>query len=164
MSNSIESNERNQKIIKQFYLDLPRLNLILDNYNHYNNPDLVKNYLYDKLNKDEALAAIYTMTQTFLADFYIDEFKKIILRNEELLDNKNYDVNINTNKKLVNISKKFKIVHFSYTTSSTTSYIVDYCTLTINLYLENFDIFYSWNSEFESSQKLNIVEQIKLII
>jgi hypothetical protein len=146
-----------QEIIKQFYLDVGRLTLYLEGYKCNKEPDYIKNYLYKNLNKNEALIAIYTLTQTFLAEYYIAEFKKLIHTNgQQLLDNKNYQVCIDTKKKLVYVTKEFKIVYFS----EDKTYIVDYCTLNIHIYLENLKVLYSWNYEFEIDQPLIIETSI----
>jgi hypothetical protein len=148
-SNETKTNE----IIKQFYIDMPRLDLFLEGSKCDKEPEYVKDYLYKNLNKDEALVAIYTLTQTFLADYYISEFRKLICTNgQQLLDNKNYIVHIDTKKKLVHVSKEFKIVYFS----EDKTYIVDFCTLNIHIYLENLKVLYSWNYEFEIDQPLVI--------
>ena len=100
------------------------------------------------------MVALYTLTQTFLADYYIDEFKKLIsVNNRQLLDNKKYVVYIDTKKKLVHISKEFKIVYFS---EDNKFYIVDFCTLNIHVYLEDLKVIYSWHYEFETEQPLII--------
>jgi len=141
------------KIMKQFYLDVNRLDLSLDGQKCKKTPDEIKEYLYSNLSKEETLIAIYTLTQTFLANYYIAEFKKLFCINEQhLIDNKNYDVQIDTQKKLVQINKEFRIVFFS----ENKSYIIDYCTLNIHVNLENLNVLYSWNYEFETEEPLII--------
>ncbi len=131
---------------------MPRLKLFLEGYVCNQTPDYVKDYLYKNLDNNEALLAIYTLTQTFLAEYYINEFKKItnISDGQQLLDHKNYTVHIDTKKKLIHIDKEFKIVYFS----EDKTYIVDYCTLNIHICLDTLDVFYSWNYEFEIDKPL----------
>ncbi len=147
------------KILKQFYLDVNRLDLFLDGIKCKKEPDDVKDYLYKNLeNEQNVLNAIYTLTQTFLADYYIAEYKKLkCINNQQLLDNKNCTVHIDTKKKLVHISKEFKIVYFS----EDNVYIIDFCTLNININLEDRCVLYSWNYEFEIDEPL-IIETTKL--
>lgn len=146
------------EIIRQFYLDVPRLDLFLDGSKCDKEPEYVKKYLYNNLNDKQALIAIYTLTQTFLADYYIAEFKKLIcINNQQLLDHKRYIVTIDTKKKLIHVVKEFKLVYFS----DDKSYIVDYCTLNIYITLENLNVLYSWNYEFEVDKPL-IIETTKL--
>ncbi len=141
------------EILKQFYLDVNRLDLFLDEVKCEKEPDYVKNYLYKNLKNEEALIAIYTLTQTFLADYYITEFKKILCTNgQQLLDHQSYIVHVDTKKKIVYVSKEFKVVYFS----EDKTYIVDFCTLNIHVNLEDLRVFYSWNYEFEIDQPLII--------
>ena len=147
------------EIVKQFYLDVNRLELHLDgDFLCKKEPDDIKDYLYKNLSNDQAVIAIFTLTQTFLAKFYIKEFKKLLcINNQHLLDNKNYIVQIDTKKKLIHVSKEFKIVYFL----EDKIYIVDFCTLNIYLNLEDLSILYSWNYEFEIDQPL-IIEKTSL--
>jgi hypothetical protein len=141
------------EILKQFYLDVNRLDLFLEGSKCEREPEYIKEYLYKNLNSDEALVAMFTLTQTFLADYYISEFKKLITTNgQQLLDHQKYVVSIDTKKKLVHVTKEFKIVYFS----EDRTYIVDFCTLNIHVNLENLDVLYSWNYEFEINQPLII--------
>jgi hypothetical protein len=141
------------EILKQFYLDVPRLDLFLDGSKCEKEPEYVKDYLYKKFNDEQALIAIYTLTQTFLADYYITEFKKLICINgQQLLDHKRYIVNIDTEEKLIHVVKEFKLVYFS----EDNSYVVDYCTLNIHVCLEDFSVLYFWNYEFEVDKPLII--------
>jgi hypothetical protein len=149
---------KTDEILKQFYLDVPRLDLFLDGSKCNKEPEDVKEYLYKNLNDEQALIAIYTLTQTFLADYYISEFKKLICINgQQLLDHKRYIVTIDTKKKLIHVVKEFKLVYFS----DDKSYIVDYCTLNIHISLEDLNVLYSWNYEFEVDKPL-IIETAKL--
>jgi hypothetical protein len=144
---------QSDEIIKQFYLDMPRLDLFLEGSKCDKEPEYVKEYLYKNLSKNEALIALYSLTQTFLAEYYIAEFKKVInINNQQLLDHKNFIVHIDTKKKLIHVTKEFKIVYFS----NDKSYIIDYCTLNIYIYLENLEIIYLWNYEFEIDKPLVI--------
>jgi len=142
---------------KQFYLDVKRLDLYLDSNDICDKePEYIKEYLFTKLNEIEASVAIYTLTQTFLADYYIKEFKKLILRDLQLLDHKRYIVYIDTKNKLIYISKDFKVVYFS---ENMIDYIIDYCTLNILVNLETFESLYSWNYDFLIDEPL-IIERI----
>jgi hypothetical protein len=143
-----------EEIIKQFHLDVNRLDLFLDGSRCEREPEFVKDYLYTNLNNNgQVLVAIYTLTQTFLADYYINEFKKLICINgQQLLDHKNYIVHIDTKEKLIHVSKEFKIVYFS----EDKVYIIDYCTLNIHICLNDLNVLYSWNYEFEVDQPLVI--------
>lgn len=141
------------EILKQFYLDAPRLDLFLDGSKCEEEPEYIKEYLYNNLNSEQALISLHTLTQTFLADYYISEFKKMICTNgQQLLDHKRYTVIIDTKKKLIHVVKEFKLVYFS----DEKPYIVDYCTLNIHISLEDFNVVYSWNYEFEMDQPLII--------
>jgi hypothetical protein len=159
MNNKRENNKK-ENILKQFYLDVNRLTLFLEGSICTEDPDYVKKYLYENLENDEAIIAIYTLTQTFLADYYIDEFKKVVnIDGQQLLDNLNYVVRIDTQKKLVHISKEFKIVYFF----EDKCYVIDYCTLSIHVYLDILSVLYSWSYEFEIDKPL-IIETKKLQI
>jgi len=151
----IKQMSKENEILKQFYLDVNRLDLFLDESVLCNKtPEYIKDYLYEKLDKEQALIAIYSLTQTFLADYYISEFKKVIDINEQqqLLDHKNFIVNIDTKKKLIYVTKEFKIVYFSFDKT----YVIDYCTLNIHINLENFKVIYFWNYDFEIDKPLVI--------
>lgn len=144
---------KTEEILKQFYLDVNRLDLFLDGSKCEKGPEYVKDYLYKNLENNQALIAIYTLTQTFLADYYIKEFKKLICINgQQLLDHERYVVNINTKEKLIYVVKEFKIVYFS----EDKSYIIDYCTLNIHICLTDLSVLYSWNYEFEVDKPLII--------
>ncbi len=134
------------KIYKQFILDLPRMKLYLDNYLCKNSHTYVKEYLESHLDNNSTKMAIYLMTQTFLANFFIKEYKKRISSEEHLLDNANYIVYIDTCSKIINISKDFKVIYFL---DNESEYIVDYCTLNIYLKLKNMTMFYYWDYEFK---------------
>lgn len=139
----IDNNFRD--IYKQFILDLPRMDMYLDTYLCKNNDNYVKEYLESRLDSESYKIAIFMSTQTFLAKFFIEEYKKRVLNGEHLLDNSNYVIHIDTVSKIISVSKDFKII---YLLDSESEYVVDYCTLNIYLKLNNMDMFYYWDYLF----------------
>jgi hypothetical protein len=148
IQNDIENDFDN--IYKQFILDLPRLDLYLDSYLCNKDHQYVKEYLEERLDNVSYKIAIFMLTQTFLAKFFADEYKKrMSLYDEHLLDNHSYVVNIDTISKIISISKDFKIL---YLLDNESEYVVDFCTLNINFKLKNMTIFYYWDYFFKKEE------------
>jgi len=139
------------EILKQFILDAPRIDIILEGEVYQKDPEILKDYLYQQLDITSAEKVIYLLTQTFLAKFYIEEYKKHDEIGEHLLDHTRYIVSIDTKKKIINLTKDFKIVYFYYDDEVYYDYIVDYCTLNIFLDLEEKLLIYDWNYEFDNN-------------
>lgn len=129
-----------QETIKQFHLDVPRMDIYIDEILCEKDSELVEEQLKNKF-KENINLVMHILTQTFLADFYINEFKKKIKTEESLLDNGNYIVKIYSCEKTINIEKDFKLMHFDEDDSY---YLLNFCTLDITVYLDNMNIIYTW--------------------
>lgn len=129
-----------QETIKQFHLDVPRMDIYIDGIICQKDSELVEEQLKNKF-KENINLVMHILTQTFLADFYINEFKKKIKTEESLLDNGNCIVKIYSCEKTINIEKDFKLMHFDEDDSY---YLLNFCTLDITVYLDNMNIIYTW--------------------
>lgn len=143
------------KHYRQFCMDLPRLEFYINDKLRKEEPEIIKNVLFEKLDSLTANECIYMLTQTFLADFYIDEFNKNYNNGIHLLDDGLYEIKLNTDKKIMNFRKNFKEVVID----DDTSYIVDFVELCITVNLETLDLIYIWKSEFETKKKAKIVHR-----
>jgi hypothetical protein len=129
--------------LSQFYLDVPRIDVFVEGIKT-ESPDTVLAHITQKL-PSYSEHVIYMLTQTFLAKFYIEEYNRRIIDDECLLDNGNYIVNITG--KIINIEKDFKLVYFH----DDTFYILNYCTLSITLCLDDMIAVYAWNYVLDST-------------
>lgn len=133
--------------MKQFHLDACRMDVYIDGILCNKDTKDIENFINNKFKNSKNI--FFLLTQTFLADFYIKEFKKKIECEESLLDNGNYIVKMYTDSNTVNIEKDFKLIYFDLDDSY---YLLDFCTLEITIYLDNMSIVYIWN--YDNSEDL----------
>lgn len=140
----------NSEILIQFFLDAPRIDIYLGE-TLCKNPEYILSYVQLNLNNNQKLIdiLIHSLTQTFLASFYIKEYNKKIQNSEYLLDHNGYKIYVNCKDRNVNINKEFKLVYFDEDDCDN-NYIVDYQTLNIILDLETNISLYYWSSEFNN--------------
>jgi hypothetical protein len=134
-------------MLKQFYLDAPRMDIFIDGTLCTEEPEYIEKYIRNTF-EEQANDILFTMTQTFMADFYAKEYHKKMISEEFLLDNGNYSVKINTIHKIVNVEKDFKLIYFN---SPDSFYLLNYCTLDITICTNDMSIFYIWNYDLEDS-------------
>ncbi len=142
---------------QQFCLDLPRLRLFLDKEVCKQGPGFVKDYLFEHFEPVTAKICIFLLTQTFLADFYIKEYRHIVHnQNEHLLDDGDYIVWIDSKQKTLNLQKNFKKVCLD----EDSDYLLDQASLHICLDLESKLLTYAWIYDIQHSES-PITFQIK---
>lgn len=144
-----------QETTKQFHLDVPRMDIYIDNVLCEKNSEQVSEQLKNKFKMNLINFIFFTLTQTFLADFYIKEFKEKIKTEESLLDNGNYTVKIYSENSIINIEKDFKVMYIE----GDSYYLLNFCTLDITVYLDTMNIVHVWN--YDNNNEIMIVELFK---
>jgi hypothetical protein len=157
---SIKSLPPKESIIKQFILDIPRLSAIIDKkeYTYVDDHSVIIDYLREKTGEENSLIIMHSLTQTFLADYYINKFREILNKDItlHLLDSSNYIAIVDTFTNHVQIKKEFKVMDLF----ENNSYVIDFCNLDIDIYLNEKTVYYSWSYEFRD--ELIIIETEEL--
>ena len=158
----IFKNSKNFEIIKQFLIDFPRLNLSINNEfcnkNKMTDCDIL-NFIYNHLeNNEQILNCIYFLTQTSLANFFIDEYTKSKDINEHLIDDDGYIINLDTINKKIEITKNFKKIYLS----DEFIFHLDFAKLIIICDLENGITYHIWQYDFDDSFSPVMINKIKI--
>lgn len=144
---------------QQFCIDLPRLSLFIDKKRCKQGPRFVKNYFFEKFDSVTAKICIFLLTQTFLADFYISEYRNLVdNRTEHLLDDGDYIVWVNSKEKTINLQKNFKKVYLD--PEEVEEFVLDLASLHICLDLDSMLLTYSWVYDIQLSDAPIMIEQI----
>ena len=107
----------------------------------------MRDFLFENFDSYAANQCIFMMTQTFLAEFYINEFKKHYKQGSHLLDDGSYIIKIDTKRAKINVEKDFKDAFID----GTESYIIDLIKLYITTDLDTMNLTYIWKSEFNKN-------------
>ena len=132
---------------EQFYLDIPRMKLSLDGIVCNESPDYVKKYINDIFTKEESMKVMFSLTQTFIAKFYIEEYNNKMYENEHLLDGGELTANIDSYNKHIHIQKNFKTLYIS----DDLVYITNFCNLLVNINIVENSTLHFWNYDFSDN-------------
>lgn len=95
----------------QFYLDIPRTKVYINNEECDKDPREIEIYMKRYIHPTMIHTCMHMLTQTFLADFYTQEFKKVVTDEHlHLVDNGVGIARINLPLKQIHLQKEFKKV------------------------------------------------------
>lgn len=133
----------------QFCLDIPRTDLYINGKRCIkSSPVKIARYLRKKLGMDKTNKCIFILTQTFIAHFYIEEYKKQS-ECEYITDDRNtMYIWVDTEKGQIRIEKTFSLNFVN----GSLFFLLDVITLHIMIDLYSDKIVYTWIYDMKSSE------------